>query len=444
MPVSVNFEFLSGYVSPEERKALESEILTAQRVLMNKNGAGSNFLGWLSPANLNAPEELVQIGNCATRLIADSDAVLVIGIGGSYLGARAAVEFLVSPLYNALPKKTPEIWFIGNDLSASHLTEVLTLCEGKRVSVIVISKSGTTTEPAVAFRVLRAYMEQRYGDLAATRIVAVTDKSRGALRTQANTEGYETFAIPDDVGGRFSVLTPVGLLPIAVAGIDIEQLIKGAAAAAHDCAVANFDDNPCLQYVAARNVLLRKGRAVELFCGWDPAFSQTAEWLKQLFGESEGKGHQGLFPASAAYTTDLHSLGQFVQDGSSILFETVCSIEQDTHVLSVSEQVNDLDGLNYLAGMTLGEMTHRARRAVALAHHAGGTPGIFVDMPARTPYEYGWMLYFFEYACAVSGYTLGVNPFDQPGVEDYKRNMFALLGKPGYEELAASLNKPCV
>lgn len=439
MAISVDLRYLDPDVSRGDMEAIAPRILAAQKTLAEKTGAGSDFLGWTTPAALNKNAEIARIMRCAQRLRETSDAVIVVGIGGSYLGARAAIEYLVSPMYNSLPGKKPQIWFLGNDISASHMAETLEACEGKKLSVIVVSKSGTTTEPAVAFRILKQELDRRYGAQAASHIVAITDAARGALHTMAVKEGFETFVIPDDVGGRFSVLTPVGLLPIAVAGADIEELLLGAADAAAKYADTDFWSNDCLQYAAVRNILLEKGRPVELFASWDPCLTMTGEWLKQLFGESEGKQHKGLFPAAVTYTTDLHSMGQFVQDGSRIMFETVLSFEKDKTDIPVKTQDNDLDGLNYLNGMTMCEMTGRAKTAVAMAHRSGGTPSVMITTPARTPYEYGWMLYFFEYACGVSGYTLGVNPFDQPGVEDYKKNMFALLGKPGYQELASKL-----
>lgn len=439
MSISVDFKYLAPDVTREDLEAMAPRALAAQKILAEKSGAGNDFLGWTTPEKLNSNSEIARIMRCAQRLRESSDAVIVVGIGGSYLGARAAIEYLVSPMYNSLPGKKPNIWFLGNDISASHMAETLEACEGKSLSVIVISKSGTTTEPAVAFRVLKQELEKRYGSQAASHIVAITDAARGALHTMAEKEGYESFVIPDDVGGRFSVLTPVGLLPIAIAGVDIEALLLGAADAAIECAKTDFWANDCLKYAAARNVLLEKGKSVELYASWDPCLTMTGEWLKQLYGESEGKQQKGLFPAAVTYTTDLHSMGQFVQDGSRIMFETVLSFEKDKTDIPVNKQKSDLDGLNYLNGMTMCEMTGRAKEAVAMAHRSGNTPSIMISTPARTPYEYGWMLYFFEYACGVSGYILGVNPFDQPGVEDYKKNMFALLGKPGYEELAAKL-----
>lgn len=432
MPIEMNFEFLEPFVTRDDLNAIAPEILAAQKALRQRTGAGNDFLGWLEPNAINTDDDLLRLTRCAERLRQTSDAVLVAGIGGSYLGARATMEYLISPLYNNLPNESPKVWFVGNDISASHLAEVLKLCKNKRVSVIVISKSGTTTEPAVAFRFIKKEMLKRYGEDAARRIIAITDKAHGALRTMADREGFETFVIPDDIGGRYSVLTPVGLLPAAVAGISISRLIEGAADAKKACDETDFWKNACLQYAAARNILYRKGCAIELFCGWDSCLTMTTEWLKQLFGESEGKEHKGLFPAAATYSTDLHSLGQFVQDGSRNLFETVLSYKEDDASVTMQREAGDLDGLNYLAGMTLTEIQAKARRAVAMAHHKGGVASMLLSLDGRTPYEYGWLLYFFEYACGVSGYTLKVNPFNQPGVEAYKKNMFALLGKPGY------------
>lgn len=439
MPVAADFACLDGFVSRLEFEGIRPAILAARGVLSAGGGDGKEYLGWLHPRRLNEPGEIERLKRCAKRLSESSEAVLCVGIGGSYLGARAAVEYLVSPFYNSLPKKTPDLWFVGNSLSASQLADALAACENKRVSVVVISKSGTTTEPAVAFRVLRDVLRRRLGDGAAARVVAITDRKRGALRAVADAEGYETFVIPDDVGGRFSVLTPVGLLPVALSGADVDALLSGASDAADALARQDFWQNPCLLYAAARNLLYKKGRTVELFCGWDPCFAMTAEWLRQLFGESEGKDRKGLFPASASFSADLHSLGQFIQQGSPVLFETVLSVAQDKAALRVPDDPGNGDGLDYVAGMELGEMAKRARRAVALAHREGGTPSILLETPSRTAYEYGWMLYFFEYACAVGAYTLGVNPFDQPGVERYKQNLFALLGKPGFEQTARLL-----
>lgn len=439
MALNFDLTYLEPLVTKEKLNGIKDEILSAQKTLESRRGAGSDFLGWLSPKEMNGENELDRIESCAKKLRLQSDVVLVIGIGGSYLGARAAIEFLNSPLYNSLPGTKTQVWFLGNDISASHIAEILNICEGKDVSAIVISKSGTTTEPAVAFRIIKGYLEKRYGEKAADRIVAITDASRGALRTLSEREGYETFVIPDDVGGRFSVLTPVGLLPAAVAEIDIKALVSGAQAASESYRTAPFEQNDCLKYAAVRNILLREGKGVEIFASWDSCLGMTGEWLKQLFGESEGKDGKGLLPASVLFTTDLHSMGQFIQDGSRIMFETVLSFEKDKDTIFVEKASEDLDGLNYLAGMSLTEMTERAKTAVAMAHRSGKTYSGMLSIAERSEAEYGALLYFFEYACGVSGYTLGVNPFNQPGVEDYKKNMFALLGKPGYEDLAREL-----
>jgi glucose-6-phosphate isomerase len=440
MPLSLDLGRIDGFVTEQELSDAAADIIEARNLLLSRSGAGSEATGWLNPDILMPEEELIRISDCAAHLIAESDVVLAVGIGGSYLGARAAVEFLTSPLYNLLPKNTPDIWFLGNDLSASHIHETLTLCEGKRISLIVVSKSGGTIETAVAFRVLRRYMERRYGDMAAARIIAVTDPYSGSLRAMAEAEGYQTFSIPRSVGGRYSVLTPAGLLAIATAGIDIEKLLRGACDARDRLTKQEFGENTAMQYAAARLALYRKGYAVELFCGWDPCQLQLLEWLKQLFGESEGKSHAGLFPAAAVYTTDLHSLGQFVQDGSRILFETMLAVEKDNRKVTVGSMDRNPDGLGYLQELSFGEMTRRTRTAVTAAHADGGVPVIGLSALNRTAWEYGGMLMFFMFSCALSGYALGINPFDQPGVEDYKRNMAALLGKPGLEDLAAKLS----
>jgi glucose-6-phosphate isomerase len=439
MPVSPNLNMVEGFVSQKELSDSLGDIKQARLTLRKESKAGGSPADWLNPGLLVSDELLNCIVASAGHLAADSDVVLAVGIGGSYLGARAAIEYLSSPFYNLLPKNTPDILFLGNDLSASHMLETLVLCEGKRISIIVTSKSGTTIETAAAFRVLRRYMERRYGDMAAARIICVTDPKEGALRAIADSEGFETFAIPPGVGGRYSVLTPAGLLPIATAGIDIEKMLRGACDARERLLNDDSESNPAMDYAAARLALYRKGFAVELFCGWDPSQSMLLEWIKQLFGESEGKAHAGLFPASAVYTTDLHSLGQFVQDGSRILFETMIAVEKDNRKLSVGALEDNRDGLDYLQELTFGEMTRRTRRAVTAAHAEGGVPVITLSLPNRTPWEYGWLLYFFMLSCAMSGYAMGINPFDQPGVEDYKHNMTALLGKPGMEDLAARL-----
>jgi glucose-6-phosphate isomerase len=423
MAVSLDREFLWGFVSQQELSDAEASANRARETLLGGAGAGREFLGWLYPEMLADAALRGRILACAEDLREHSDTVLVVGIGGSYLGAQAAIDYLVSPLYNHLDKKTPDIWFIGTDLSTARLREVLNLCVGRRVSVIVISKSGTTLEPAAAFHLIKSNLPA--GQIA--RVVAVTDRACGTLRKMADEQGYESFVIPENVGGRYSVLTAVGLVPIAAAGIDIAALQKGAADAAKELQTAPFENNPCLQYAAARYLLYQKGRAVELFCGWDPCWAMTAEWLKQLFGESEGKQGRGLFPASALYPTQLHSRGQFVQEGSPVLFETMLHVDKDNEPLVLEARPGDADGLEYLLGMSLSEINRRAVRAVALAHASAHTPCLLLTTPSRTAYEYGWLLYFFELACAVGGYMLGVNPFDQPGVEAYKKNLAALL-----------------
>ena len=366
--------------------------------------------------------------------------LVVIGIGGSYLGARAVIELLGSQFYNLLPKKTPNIYFVGNSISPAYLNEVLTLCEGKDFSVNVISKSGTTTEPALAFRVFRELLVKKYGkDGARERIFATTDAARGTLKALSDEEGYETFVIPDDVGGRYSVLTAVGLLPIAVSGADIEALMAGAAAAREALAEPDVEKNDCLRYAALRNILYRKGKTTELLVSYEPSFQMMSEWFKQLFGESEGKDQRGIFPASAIFSTDLHSLGQYVQDGRRDLFETVVDIRTPRSEFILPGDPQDADGLSFLTGRPMSEVNRRALEGTVLAHTDGGVPNLLLEMPQADAFETGWLLYFFEKACAVSGYLLGVNPFDQPGVESYKKNMFALLGKPGYEAQRAAI-----
>lgn len=375
----------------------------------------------------------------------DSDVLLVIGIGGSYLGARAAIEMLQHSFYNVLPtekRKTPQIIFVGNNISSTYMRDVMDLLEGKDFSINVISKSGTTTEPAIAFRIFRKLLEEKYGkEEARKRIYATTDRARGALKTLATEEGYETFVIPDDVGGRYSVLTAVGLLPIAVSGADIEAMMKGAAQAREDFSKSELEENIAYQYAAVRNVLYNKGKTIEMLINYEPALQYFAEWWKQLFGESEGKDQKGIFPASANFSTDLHSLGQYVQEGRRDLFETVLKVETPRHELTIEAEDNDLDGLNYLAGKTVDFVNTKAFEGTLLAHTDGGVPNLVVTLPRLDEYTFGYLVYFFEKACAMSGYLLGVNPFDQPGVEAYKVNMFALLGKPGYEEKKAELEK---
>jgi len=378
-------------------------------------------------------EEFARIKKAAERIKSDSDVLVVIGIGGSYLGARAAIEFLKSPFYNNLKKDTPDIYYVGNNISSTYLNEILSICEGKDISVNVISKSGTTTEPALAFRVFKKYVEDKYGkEEAKNRIYCTTDKSKGTLKKLADTEGYETFVIPDDVGGRFSVLTAVGLLPIAVAGCDIDKIMQGAAKAQKDF-TADFDNNDCYKYAALRNIFYRKQKSVELLVSYEPSFVTMAEWYKQLFGESEGKDGKGIFPAAVNFSTDLHSMGQYIQDGSRIMFETVVDINNPKQDFFLEDDAENLDGLNFLTNQNMSVVNRKALEGTILAHTEGGVPNIVLELEDVSEFSFGYMVYFFEKACAISGYVLGVNPFDQPGVESYKANMFALLGKPGYE-----------
>lgn len=440
MAVSLDTHYLEGFLREHEMTAMQPQVTMAHEMLTQKTGLGKEFLGWLTLPTDYDKEEFARIQAAAQRICSDTDVFIAIGIGGSYLGARAVIEYLKSPNYNLKVKNGPQIFFAGNNISSTALTEILELCEGKRVSINVISKSGTTTEPAIAFRVLRAYLEKTCGvQEARRRIYVTTDKARGTLKALADREGYETFVVPDDVGGRFSVLTAVGLLPIAVAGCDIEALMRGARQAQNELSDPSLETNDCYRYAAARNCLLRKGRAVELMVSYEPAYAMMSEWWKQLYGESEGKDGKGLLPASAVFSTDLHSLGQFVQDGSNLLFETVVLTEKPVSELTIQEEAENGDGLNFLAGKTMAYVNEKAFEGTVLAHSDGQTPSLVLRMPEVSETELGYLIYFFEKACAISGYLLGVNPFDQPGVESYKRNMFALLGKPGYEGEKAAL-----
>ncbi len=427
----------------QELSNMEAMVKSAHDTLKNGTGAGSDFLGWLDlPVNYDK-NEFERIKNAAERIKKNSDALIVIGIGGSYLGPRAAIEMLNSNFYNVLKKDkrdTPQVFFVGNNISSTYLADLLDAIEGLDISVNVISKSGTTTEPAIAFRVFKDYMEKKYGvDGAKERIFATTDKSRGALKSLADEMGYETFVIPDDVGGRFSVLTAVGLLPIAVAGISIDEMMKGAADAREAYATDDFMNNDCYKYAAMRNILYNKGKNIEILVNYEPGLHYFNEWWKQLFGESEGKDQKGIFPAAVDFSTDLHSMGQFIQEGSRTLFETVLNVEKAKREVSIEEAKGDLDGLNFLAGKTIDFVNKQAFKGTLLAHNDGGVPNMVLNIPELSPYYFGYMVYFFEKACGISGYLLGVNPFDQPGVEAYKKNMFALLGKPGFEELKAEL-----
>lgn len=440
MAVKLNCKHISDFVSENEFKAISSQIAAAHDTLHNKTGLGSDFLGWLDlPTNYDK-QEFARIKAAAEKIKADTDVFIVIGIGGSYLGARAAIEFLKSPNYNLLCKDTPQIFFTGNSISSTSLNEIVTLCEGKRVSVNMISKSGTTTEPAIAFRVLRGMLEKRYGKEGAKgRIYCTTDKAKGTLKELADKEGYETFVVPDDVGGRFSVLTAVGLLPIAVAGADIDKLMEGARTAQNSLCSKKLEENDAYKYAAARNILYRKGFVTELLVSYEPYFQMMNEWWKQLFGESEGKDNKGLLPDSVVFSTDLHSLGQYIQSGRRNLFETVVQIEKAKTEVTIETDPTNVDGLNFLSGKTMDFVNKKAFEGTVLAHNDGGVPNLVITVPEANEFELGYLIYFFEKACAISGYTLGVNPFDQPGVEAYKKNMFALLGKPGYEEQKAAL-----
>ncbi len=442
MAVSLDSRYLQSFIREHELSALQAQVTAAHETLHSGSGLGNDFLGWLTLPTDYDKEEFSRIQQAAARIQQDTDVFIVIGIGGSYLGARAVIEFLKSPLYNNLSKNTPDVYFAGNNISSASLVELLQLCEGRRVSVNVISKSGTTTEPAIAFRVFRDYLEKTVGkDEARRRIYVTTDKERGTLKNFADREGYETFVVPDNVGGRFSVLTAVGLLPIAVAGCDIAGLMAGAAEAQEKLCNPDVLQNDCYRYAALRNILLRKGRAVELMVSYEPRYAMMSEWWKQLYGESEGKDGKGLFPASVIFSTDLHSLGQFVQDGANILAETVVLIDESPVDLVIEQDAENVDGLNFLAGTTMAQINQKAFEGTVLAHTDGGTPSMVLHVPTVSEHELGYLIYFFEKACAVSGYLLGVNPFDQPGVEAYKKNMFALLGKPGYEDQKAALEK---
>ena len=440
MAISFNTNFAKDFLRENDIKGLEGQVRLAHDVLEAKSGLGNDFLGWVTLPTDYDKEEFARIKKAAEKIKEDTDVLVVIGIGGSYLGARAAIEFLKSHYYNNLAKNTPQIFFAGNSISGSALSELLTLCEGKRVSVNIISKSGTTTEPAVAFRVFRKLLEERYGEEeAAKRIYCTTDKARGTLKALADEKGYECFVVPDDVGGRFSVLTAVGLLPIAAAGADIDALMKGAAAAQAEYANPDLEANDCYKYAAVRNAMYRKGKAIEMLVSYEPRLTQLAEWWKQLYGESEGKDNKGLFPASVTFSTDLHSMGQYVQDGARILFETVITVGDTGSDVVIEKEENDGDGLNFLAGKNMSFVNEKAFEGTVLAHTDGGVPNFVINVDKADEENLGRLIYFFEKACAISGYMLGVNPFDQPGVESYKKNMFALLGKPGYEAMRADL-----
>lgn len=439
MSLKLNTKYLEGFVNSDEMAGIKAQVESAAETLHNKTGLGNDFLGWVElPTNYDK-DEFARIKAAAERIKSNSDILIVIGIGGSYLGARAAIELLKSPLYNNMKKDTPDIYYVGNSINPTALNEVIALCEGKDFSVNVISKSGTTTEPALAFRIFKKMVEDKYGkEGAKERIFATTDAARGTLKNLSDAEGYETFVIADDIGGRFSVLTAVGLLPIAVAGCDIDALMKGAAKAQTDFS-ADFDNNDCYKYAALRNILYRKGKSVEMLVSYDPSFVMMSEWYKQLFGESEGKDNKGIFPASVVFSTDLHSMGQYIQDGARIMFETVVDIKNPKMDLFLEDDAENLDGLNFLTNQNMSVVNRKAFEGTILAHTEGGVPNMILELEDTTEESVGYLIYFFEKACAVSGYVLGVNPFNQPGVESYKANMFALLGKPGYEGQKAAL-----
>ena len=435
--ISLDTDRAVKFLSEQELANLSKQAAAAHETLCDKSGAGSDYTGWVDLPVKYDKEEFERVKKCAAKIRNDSDILVVTGIGGSYLGARAAIEMLTPKFYNLKglrDKKETAVLFAGNSISVNDIAELLELLnEGYDVSVNVISKSGTTTEPAIAFRLLKEFMEKKYGkEGAAKRIYATTDKSRGALRKLAEQEGYETFVIPDDVGGRYSVLTPVGLLPIAAAGIDIDSMMQGAADAYERYSEKDPLKNDCCRYAAARNALSRKGKMIEIMVNYEPQLHYFTEWWKQLYGESEGKDQKGIFPAGVDFSTDLHSMGQYIQDGMRVLFETVIDVENAKHSVTIQEDAENLDGLNYLAGKDIDYVNKQAMLGTMMAHEEGGVPNIILHVPELTPYHFGAMAYFFEKACGISGYMLGVNPFDQPGVEAYKRNMFKLLGKPGY------------
>ena len=443
--VKFDYSKTAGYVHEHEVESMKALTESARKLLLSKSGAGNDYLGWIDLPVDYDKEEFARIKKAAEKIKSDSDVLVVIGIGGSYLGARAAIEFLGHNFFNSVSKdlrKAPEIYFVGNSISSNYLAGLVDVIGDRDFSVNIISKSGTTTEPAIAFRAFKKMLEEKYGkDGAAKRIYATTDKAKGALKKLADAEGYEEFVVPDDVGGRFSVLTAVGLLSIAVSGVDIDELMAGAASARKRCIENDFDNNDAMQYAALRNIMLRKGKSVEILCDYEPSLHYTLEWWKQLMGESEGKDNKGLFPASVDLTTDLHSMGQFIQDGSRIMFETVLNVEKTSREIVIEKEDEDLDGLNYLAGKTMDFVNKCAMNGTILAHTDGNTPNLRVDIPEQTPFYLGELFYFFEFACGLSGYMLGVNPFNQPGVESYKKNMFALLGKPGYEAEGEELRK---
>ena len=443
--VTFDYSKTAGFISAEEVKNMKAGVECAKEVLTSRTGAGNDFLGWIDLPVDYDKDEFARIKKAAAKIQSDSDVLLVIGIGGSYLGARAAIEFLTHSFYNVLDKgtrKTPQIFFVGNSISSKYIKDLQDVVRDKDFSINIISKSGTTTEPAIAFRVFKEMLIEKYGkEEANKRIYATTDKAKGALKNLANQEGYESFVVPDDVGGRFSVLTAVGLLPIAVSGADIDKLMEGAASGRKKALETPYEENPALLYASIRNILLRKGKHVEIVANYEPSLHYVSEWWKQLFGESEGKDQKGIFPAAVDLTTDLHSMGQFIQDGARIMFETVINVEESPEKVVLKEEEIDTDGMNYLAGKNVDFVNKSAMNGTILAHTDGQVPNLKVNVPEQNEFYLGELFYFFEFACGISGYLLGVNPFNQPGVESYKRNMFALLGKPGYEKEREELMK---
>ena len=447
MSSKVTFDYSKAmtFIKEHEIDSMKEIVGNARDILVGGTGAGNDYIGWVNLPLDYDKEEFARIQKAAEKIKSDSEVLVVIGIGGSYLGARAAIEFLRHGFYNNVSReirKTPEIYYAGNSISSTYLKGLIDVIGDRDFSVNIISKSGTTTEPAIAFRVFKEMLEKKYGkEEAAKRIYATTDKARGALKNLATEEGYESFVVPDDVGGRFSVLTAVGLLPIAVSGADIEKLMEGAAAGRELALNKPFEDNDALQYAAIRNILHRKGKSVEVLANYEPSLHYVSEWWKQLYGESEGKDQKGIFPASVDLTTDLHSMGQFIQDGSRIMYETVLNVETSREEILINEEPVDLDGLNYLAGKSMDFVNKSAMNGTVLAHTDGNVPNLMVNIPEQDEFYLGELFYFFEFACGVSGYVSGVNPFNQPGVESYKKNMFALLGKPGFEKEREELLK---
>ncbi len=442
MSTRLNDKYLRSFIKEHEYEGISYSLEAAHNALHSGTGLGNDYIGWLNLPQDYDKDEFKRIKSAAEKIKKNSDVFVVIGIGGSYLGARAAIEFIKSPNYNLTAKDTPQIFFTGNSISSSALSELVKLCEGKDISVNMISKSGTTTEPAIAFRVFRELLEKKYGkEGAKERIFCTTDKAKGTLKQLADREGYETFVVPDDVGGRYSVLTAVGLLPIAVSGADIDALMSGAKQAMDELKVCDINKNDCYKYACIRNLLYNKGKSTEILVSYEPSFAMMSEWFKQLFGESEGKDNKGIFPASVIFSTDLHSMGQYIQDGRRNIFETVVLFNKVKNDITLTTDEENVDGLNFLSGKTMSYINRKAFEGTVLAHNDGGVPNIVLETEEMNEYELGYLVYFMEKACAISGYLLGVNPFNQPGVESYKKNMFALLGKPGYEAAKEELEK---